>query len=106
MRRPGWRSVGTGLALACGLGGCGSALPPPTQSQADLPNITQIQAAIEQTVLAQEHIRVTAYCPTVVPEIKGETFSCVALFSGRARRALTFLVTEGGGTFVTFRQTS
>jgi hypothetical protein len=102
------RPPATVLACACGVAACGGTLPPPTQSQSqsqsDLPNIAQIQSAIAQSVLARDHIGITVLCPTVVPEIAGETFACIAFSPGPKHRALTFMVTEHGGTYVTYRQ--
>jgi hypothetical protein len=104
MRRPKFRVPVTMLAAVCGVASCGSNLPPPAKPQSYLPNIAQIQAALTQAVLAHDHVKVTALCPAVVPQIKGETFSCIA-FSRGQRRTFTFLVTEHGGTYVTYRQT-
>ena len=70
-----WLAV---IALALGLAACGAALPEPA-----LHDIAQVQSAIEQTVERNQHVRGTAYCPTDVPAIKGQVFSCiVALPSG------------------------
>lgn len=108
-----WRSLAGStvcLLTAVALAGCGGALPPPSTStssahpRADLPNIPQIEAAIANTVLAREHIRVKVLCPAIVPEVTGETFSCVAAAARPRPRTLAFLVTEHGGTYVTYAQ--
>jgi len=81
------------VALVCGLGACGAALPPPQSSgQQNLTNIGQIQTAIQDTLAAKQHLRGTAYCPTTVPALSGETFSCVVAITGH--RPAVFTVTE------------
>ena len=66
------------VALGLGLAACGATLPEPA-----LHNIAQVQSAIEQTLERTQHVRGTAYCPTDVPAVKGQVFSCVvALPSG------------------------
>ena len=81
------------LALVCGLGACGAALPPPQSSgQQNLTNIEQIEMAIQNTLAAKQHLHGTAYCPTTVPALTGETFSCVVAIAGH--RPAIFTVTE------------
>jgi hypothetical protein len=71
----------------------GAALPPPQSSgQQNLTNIEQIQTAIQGTLAAKQHLHGTAYCPTTVPALTGETFSCVVAFAGH--RPAIFTVTE------------
>lgn len=92
--------------LAAGLSACGSNLPAPASpAPTNLPNIAQIQSAIGQSVLARLRLHVTVTCPRVVPEIRGETFACVAVARGANRRVMMFLVTEQAGTYVSYRQT-
>ena len=81
------------LALACGLGACGAALPPPTSSgQQNLTNIKQIETAIQDTLAAKRHLHGTAYCPATVPALAGESFRCVVAIAGH--RPAIFTVTE------------
>lgn len=80
------------LALVCGLGACGAALPPPPSGTQNLSNIAQIQTAIQDTLAAKQHLHGTAYCPTTVPALSGETFSCVVAIAGH--RPAIFTVTE------------
>jgi hypothetical protein len=94
---PGARRLTAGaaiaLALACGLGACGGALPPPTSSgPQNLTNIKQIQTAIQDTLAAKRHLHGTAYCPATVPALAGESFSCVVAIAGH--RLAIFTVTE------------
>jgi hypothetical protein len=65
------------VALAVALSACGATLPEPP-----LRNIAQIQTAIDQTLLAGQHVRGTAYCPTDVPAVKGQVFSCIVEIPG------------------------
>jgi anti-sigma factor RsiW len=66
-------------AVALTLAGCGAALPEPS-----LHDIAQVQAALEQAVRADGSRHATAYCPTDVPAIKGQVFSCVVEIRGSA----------------------
>ncbi len=75
------------VASAAALSGCGGALPPP-----NLHNIASIQTAIQETLAAKLHLHGRAYCPTTVPEMKGEVFSCVVAVAGH--RPYVFTVTE------------
>lgn len=98
------------MLAACAAAGCGGALPPPSTSsssspRADLPNVPQIETAIANSVLSRTHVRVKVLCPAIVPEITGETFSCVAAALRPKPRTLSFTVTEHGGTYVTYTQT-
>lgn len=70
------------------MAGCDARLPEPL-----LRNIAQVQAAIEQTVLADAHEQGTAYCPTDVPAVKGQVFSClVQMRNGAAPEVYTVTV--------------
>lgn len=89
-----------GIAIAVGLSACGTALPPLQES---LPNVRQIQTAIQGSILAHDHTKAKVLCPTQVPLVKDEVFSCVAV--APKGRTFTFTVTETGtGDYVTFRQ--
>ena len=103
-RRRGWFGAHARSALrvagvvtvAGGLAACGTALPPP-----DLPNIPQIEQAIQETLAAKDHLSGTAYCPVSVPELKGEVFSCVVAL--RVHAPVIFTVTEVNSTgYVTY----
>ena len=75
------------MAIAVTIAACGGALPPP-----NMHNIAQVQKAIEETLAAKEHLTGTAYCPQIVPVMKGEVFSCVVAVHGHT--PLLFTVTE------------
>lgn len=84
---------------------CGSSLPPSSQAPSNLPNITQIEGAIAGTILKYDHVTARVVCPTQVPQIPGETFSCIGLARHPTPRTFIFQVTEHGGTFVTYART-
>jgi anti-sigma factor RsiW len=104
--RPRW--VGVVLALACAalIGACGSSKSATSQSKAKL-DTARVARSIEQSILAQRHLRSTVVCPTAVPQVKGETFECLA-----TTRTITkpvkvgktpFLVTiQNGNGYVTY----
>jgi hypothetical protein len=100
-------AIGASLLSACGgsIPAAPNSRSSPSSSRADLPNIPQIETAIANSVLARRHIRVRVLCPAIVPEIAGETFSCVAATTKPRPRTLSFLVTEHGGTYVSYAQT-
>ena len=94
------------LAPACAgiaalaLAGCGARLPEPL-----LHNISQVQTAIEQTVLADTHQQGTAYCPTDVPAVKGQVFSCVVELRGTATPEIYAVTVTTPQGYVTYART-
>ena len=95
-RRFAWScAAASGLVLA----GCGAALPEPA-----LQNMPQVQSAIEQSYRASDHHDGTAYCPTDVPAIKGQVFSCVVPVPGRAP-AIFQVTVESAQGFVSYVRT-
>lgn len=96
----------TVLGAAALLSACGSSVPPASSTPGNLPNIVQIQGAISQTILKYDHVNAQVYCPTAVPDISGETFSCVGVAKKPKPATFIFLVTEHGGTFVTYARTA
>jgi len=79
-------------AVGLALSGCGAALPEPS-----LHDMAQVQTAIEQTLSASQHRHGTAYCPTDVPAIKGQVFSCVVELSGAAPEIFQVTVQNAQG---------
>ena len=74
------RSAGVVLAIACAalVVACGSSKSATTsQSKANV-DTARVARSIEQSILAQRHLRSTVVCPTAVPQVKGNTFECVA----------------------------
>lgn len=98
------RGLPAATVLAFVVGACGSAVPPAPRGSVNLPNIVQIQGAIAQTIQRYDHVRAQVFCPSQVPEIVGETFSCVAIARRPAVRTFTYLVTVGHGSYVTYSQ--
>jgi hypothetical protein len=94
------------LATACAglaalaLAGCGARLPEPL-----LRNISQVQTAIEQTVLADTHQQGTAYCPTDVPAVKGQVFSCVVQMRNGAVPEVYAVTVQTPQGYVTYART-
>jgi hypothetical protein len=81
---------------------CGSSLPPIQQTTTNLPNISQIESAIARTILNFDHVTAQVFCPSRVPEVAGEQFSCIGVARHPAVRTFTVLVTERSGTYVTY----
>jgi hypothetical protein len=94
--------------MAVALAACGgsSSSTTSTQPPANLPNIAQIEGAIAGTIRNDDHVSATVLCPSSVPELTGETFSCIAIVHVPRVETFQFLVTEHGGTFVSYGRTS
>ena len=95
--------AGVGLVLL--LASCGSCSTPTTTTPPTLPNIAQVEAAIARTILADDHVTATVVCPTLVPQVVGETFSCVGVSHHPRVETFVFQATEHGGTLVTYART-
>ena len=91
------RAASVAGALALVLAACGATLPEPF-----LHNIAQVQTAIEQTVLAREHLDGTTVCPSEVPAIAHQVFSCVVAIPAHAPQVFAVTVVEptGGVSYV------
>jgi hypothetical protein len=94
------------VGAAALLSACGSSVPPASTVPANLPNIAQIQGAITGTIQKFDHVTAQVICPTMVPQISGETFSCVGVATRPKVQTFIFQVTEHGGTFVTYSRTA
>ena len=66
-------------ALACAalLGACGSSSSSSSGTTATV-DVTRVAASIEESILKERHIHATVVCPTAVPQVKGQTFECIA----------------------------
>ena len=102
---PLWAGVGAALALAA-CGGSSSSTTPTTQAPPNLPNIAQIEGAIAGTIQKANHVSARVLCPSRVPQLPGETFSCVGVATTPRAQTFQFLVTEHGGTFVSYARTA
>ena len=93
-------AIALAFALALGLTACGATLPEPA-----LHDIAQLQTAIEQSLERHQHVRGTAYCPTDVPAVKGQVFSCVVAIPGSAPAifAVTVQTPQGYVSYVRTR---
>lgn len=94
------------MATAILVSACGGSVPSATTTPANLPNITEIQGAIAATIRKYDHVTASVYCPTQVPQITGETFSCVGVAKKPKPATFIFQVTEHGGTFVSYTRTA
>jgi hypothetical protein len=65
------------VALACGLSACGSGQTSISNNQHYL-NTSRIELAIEQSILSQRGLHAHAYCPSEIPQIKDQRFTCIA----------------------------
>ena len=90
---------GTLAALAWGalLGACGSS-GSSTSSKSSKTNLDTVRVghSIEESILAQRHLKSTVKCPAVVAQEKGRTFECVATISNAKTKKVTttpFVVT-------------
>lgn len=63
-----------------------------------------MQTAIEQSLASSAHLHGTAYCPTDVPAVKGQVFSCVVSLAGRAPAIYRVTVDTAQG-FVSYVRT-
>ncbi len=86
-------------------GACGSSVPAAGTTPASLPNLAQVQAGIAATILKFDHVKAQVYCPSVVPQIPGETFSCVAVAKRPTVQTFIFQATVHSGTFVSWART-
>jgi hypothetical protein len=98
-------AFGAALPLAA-CGGGSSSTTTSTQPPANLPNIAQIETAIAGTIQKDDHVSARVLCPSTVPELSGETFACIGIATVPRAQTFQFLVTEHGGTFVTYARTA
>jgi hypothetical protein len=88
-------ALGRGLCgvvvLVCGLSACGSTRPAGTSAQRYL-DTSRVALAIERSTLSQRGLHAYAYCPSEVPQIKGQSFTCIA-YAARVAPA-TFTVVQ------------
>jgi Domain of unknown function (DUF4333) len=85
------------VALGCAalISACGSSKSSTTSHQKANLNTARVASSIEQSILAQRHLRSTVVCPPAVPQEKGRTFECVA-----TTRTITKPVKVGRTPFV------
>jgi hypothetical protein len=64
-----------------------------------------VQTGIAGTILKYDHVKAQVYCPSVVPQIPGETFSCVGVAKQPKVQTFIFRATVHTGTFVSWART-
>lgn len=81
------------LISACGSSGSSSSS---TAAKTNL-DTTRVARSIEQSILAERHLKSTVSCPTAVVQEQGRTFECVATVSSAKKPVkvtkTTFVVT-------------
>jgi hypothetical protein len=82
-------AMGVLVAVSLVLSACGSS------GSATILNTEKIEAAIEQSSLAQRGVHVQVSCPSAVHEQQGLVFTCVAILGHSSTR---FVVTELDGS--------
>jgi hypothetical protein len=90
-----------GLVSACG----GSVPAATTATPSNLPNIVDVQRGIAATIRKYDHVNAQVFCPTQVPQIPGETFSCIGVATQPKLRTFVFQATVHTGTLVTWART-
>jgi hypothetical protein len=94
------------LGAAVAVGGCGSSAPSATSTKPpNLPNIANVQSGIAQTILKYDHVNAQVYCPRLVPQISGQTFSCVGISTQPKVQTFVFQATVHSGTLVSWART-
>jgi hypothetical protein len=94
------------LSLAGLVSACGGSVPASTTTTpSNLPNIADVQRGIAATILKYDHVTAQVYCPTQVPQIPGETFSCVGVATQPKVRTFVFQATVHTGTLVSWART-
>ena len=71
----------TCLLLALGLAACGSSTNRSADTQTTqtrLLDTQKVALAIEQSVLHQRNLHAQVFCPSRVPQLRGQTFTCLA----------------------------
>ncbi|HEX3693173.1 MAG TPA: hypothetical protein VHU13_07505, partial [Solirubrobacteraceae bacterium] len=84
------------ILLALALSGCGSSQTDPTNYQYYL-NTSRIALAIEQSILSQRGLHAHVYCPTEIPQIKGQRFTCIASSARLAPTIFTVMQIDARG---------
>jgi hypothetical protein len=78
------------VALACGLSACGSTSSGGAHAQRYL-DTSRVALAIEQSALSQRGLHAHAYCPSEVPQMKDQRFTCIA-YAARVAPAIFTVV--------------
>ena len=98
-RRPGLRrcpgTLAGALACAALIGACGSSKSSSTSTGASTKlDTARVARSIEQSILAQRHLKAIVSCPTGVLQEAGHTFECTArIKKGKKVTSTPFVVT-------------
>jgi hypothetical protein len=74
----------------CGLSACGSTGTDSPHAQRYL-NTSRVALAIERSTLSQRGLHAQAYCPSEVPQMEGQRFTCIA-YAAKVRPAIFTVV--------------
>jgi hypothetical protein len=93
------------LSAAVLLSACGSSGSSESTAQGSLPkrilNTQRVERSIEQSVFSQRHLHAKVSCPKVVPQEKGQNFTCTATVG---KTKTSFPVTQKNDSgYVTYR---
>jgi hypothetical protein len=87
--------------LTVGLCACGSSADHTVGATADrrspLLDTQRVASAIEQSVLHQRELHARVFCPSLVPQAQGQTFTCLAYAPGVSPAAFTVIQLDGAG---------
>jgi hypothetical protein len=100
------RSTAALLGTAAALSACGGSASSSSTTPSNLPNIADVQGGIAATILKFDHVRARVFCPTKVPQIPGETFSCVGVATSPKVQTFIFQATVHNGTLVSWARTA
>jgi hypothetical protein len=100
-------AVLTTVAFAAALSACGSKSSTSSTTATNV-DTAKVARSIEESIVAQRHLKATVVCPVTVPAEQGKTFNCVATtHTTKAPQTpvkTTFVVTvqnsRGGVTYV------
>ena len=93
------------FGAAVAVGACGSSAPSASTKPTNLPDIADVQRGIAQTIVKYDHVNAQVYCPRLVPQISGETFSCVGVSTKPKVQTFIFQATVHSGTLVSWART-
>jgi hypothetical protein len=97
-----FRLTGTTLAVGAAiaaLSGCGSSHRATSASNADqrFLNTQRVALAIDDSISAQRGLQAHTFCPAAVPQMKGQTFTCIAYAPDVDPAAFNVVQVDGAG---------
>ena len=87
-------ALAASLAAVAFVSGCGGSSSSSTGTSTAAPapstlNTQRVAAAITQSIFKQRHLHATVNCPTGIPQVKGETFTCTASTTSKGKKTVT-----------------